>query len=236
MVDVHCGIRLPTPDHLVHQPFETDFFLFGGEGPAFFVGEAAPSSACDKTEQVLLPAAAYERITFEVDKHVFGRRRRQSAKARVFCDREQFVNSLALHASVYLDASLFAHSLVRLTRSVERFLLKWNRKYRETGNARGIPRNELIPLQARDPCDEREMVIGSSRRIALLVPATNVAMGARLGICWSRVTAIARFLKACFDMAEIGGVVSDSMSLFCEIDHGRYNVHEFGSLPLHGSQ
>src|ERR1700757_2228385 len=236
MVDVHCGIRLPTPDHLVHQPFETDFFLFGGEGPAFFVGEAAPSSACDKTEQVLLPAAAYERITFGVDKHVFGRRPRQPAKASVFCDREQFVNSLALHTSIYLDTGLFAHSLVRLTRSVEWFLLQWNWKYRETGNARGIPCNELIPLQARDPCDEREMVIGSSRRLALLVPATNVAMGARFGIRWSRFTAIARLLKVRFYVTEVGGVVGDSMSLFCEVDHRRYNVHEFGSLPLHGSQ
>ena len=80
------------------------------------------------------------------------------------------------------------------------------------------------------------MVIGSSRRIALLVPATDITMGAWFGIRWSRLTAIAGFLEARFYMAEISGVVGDSVSLFCEVDRGRYNVHEFGSLTLHGSQ
>ena len=108
MVDVHRRICLPTPNHFVHQPFETDFFLLGGECPVFFVGEALCFSACDKTEQVLLSAAAYERIAFEVDEHVFGRRHRQSAKASVFCDREQFVNSLAA-----AHAHLPEHGLVR---------------------------------------------------------------------------------------------------------------------------
>ena len=61
-------------------------------------------------------------------------------------------------------------------------------------------------------------------------------MGARFGIRWSRFTSIAGFLEARFDMAEIGGVVGDSVSLFCEVDRGRYNVHELGSLTLHGSQ
>ena len=115
MVDVHCGIHFPAPNYFVHQPFETDFFLFGGERPAFFVSEALPLSACDKAEQVLLSTDAYERIAFEVDEHVLRRWHWQSAKTGVFCYREQFVNSLALHTSIYLHARLFAHSLVRLT-------------------------------------------------------------------------------------------------------------------------
>ena len=115
MVDVHCGICFPTTDHLVHQPFETNFFLFGGERPSFFVGEALSLRACDKTEQILLSTDAYERIAFEVDEHVLRRWHWQSAKTGVFCYREQFVNSLALHTSIYLHARLFAHSLVRLT-------------------------------------------------------------------------------------------------------------------------
>ncbi len=146
------------------------------------------------------------------------------------------MNSLAAHTPIYLDAGLFAHSFVRLTRSVEWFLLKWNWKYRETGHAACIPRNELIPLQSRDSRDEREMVVGSSRHIALFVPATDITMGARFGIRWSRFASIARFLKARFHVAEIGGVVGDSMGFFCELDCGRYHVHELGSLTLHGSQ
>jgi hypothetical protein len=80
------------------------------------------------------------------------------------------------------------------------------------------------------------MVIGSSRRIALLVPPANVTMGARFGIRWSRLSSIAGFFKARFDMAEVGGVVGDSVSLFCELDRGRHNVHELGSQTLDGSE
>ena len=80
------------------------------------------------------------------------------------------------------------------------------------------------------------MVVGSSRRIAFLVPATDITMGARFGIRWSRFALIAGFLEARFDMAEVGRVVGDSVSFFCEVDRGRYNAHEFGSLTLHGSE
>ena len=30
--------------------------------------------------------------------------------------------------------------------------------------------------------------------------------------------------------------VGDSVSFFCEVDRGRHNVHEFGSVTLHGSE
>src|ERR1700733_2761737 len=101
---------------------------------------------------------------------------------------------------------------------MEWLLLQWNREYGETRHAACVPGDELIPLQARDSCDEREMVVGSSRCVTLLVPATNITMGARFGIRGSRFTLITGFLEARFYMTEIGGVVSDSMSLFCEID------------------
>src|ERR1700751_1231515 len=118
---------------------------------------------------------------------------------------------------------------------MEWFLLKWNRKYRKARDTGCVPRNELIALQMRNSCDEREMIISSSRRIALLVPATNVTMGARFGICWCSFALIAGFFKARFDMAEVGRVVGDSVSLFCEVDRGRHNVHELGRQTLDGS-
>jgi hypothetical protein len=37
-------------------------------------------------------------------------------------------------------------------------------------------------------------------------------------------------------MAEVGGVVGDSVSLFSELDRGRHNVHELGSQALDGSE
>jgi len=44
-------------------------------------------------------------------------------------------------------------------------------------------------------------------------------------------TLIAGFLKASFDMAEIGGVVGDAMSLFCEVDRGGTTYMNSGACP-----
>src|SRR5207237_9998676 len=109
---------------------------------------------CDVAEQVFEATVLNEWVRFEIQEDVSGGWFGKPRQATAVLLREQLVNRCVPCPKFKLKTCLFAYLDVTIRSAPFRFLLQWQRQFRETCESRYIPFAQFSDLQLRDSGDE----------------------------------------------------------------------------------
>ena len=232
VVDVEARILPPARRDAVDETLERT--LLGGfiERPAAVVS-AVPIRG---SEEVLEPAARREGIAFEIEEEVARRGCRQRGESLVFLDRRnQLVHAPAFTPSLILDARLLPDPNQRVVADGVRRRKRLQIERPETRHRRHAPVDQLAPLAARDPGDQRQVIVGASAIRTALLPVAERTMVDRLRIGVRRLCRVR--LEAPADGAVVRGVRHDPEACFSRpVAAAERQVHSLRRGALHLGQ
>ncbi|MEQ9398178.1 MAG: hypothetical protein RJQ04_03330 [Longimicrobiales bacterium] len=205
----------------------------GGEGPSRGVGVVR----VHPTQQILDPVVVGVRVAFDVEEQVGLRRRRQRPQAEAGSDAfEQLVQRTTGLVAFDLDARLFPDPLQgRVAHALQR------RLHGKGQPAERRPRRDLalfqpVTLLSRDPCHQRQVVVGSPLFLAPGSPPTQAAVVARLGIGVGEVVTDHRGPEASLHRPVVGGEVGHAKRLGPSPRPTEGEVHRLRYHTLHSGE